>query len=713
MSTAAQSRFFAALLAAALPLAACDTIDAPIDPVSGAPMLWPEGQASEVGMKSSALLPVDGCGDVDALLRSLLTAEMVATLQAYFADALSSHERCSWWDTDLEAMAPQNSPAAAGQTSQTESPAHSETNNQVEGVDEADLVKTDGSYVYQVGNGAFRVLSSWPAAQTKLVAKVAIEGTPKKLFVHGDRALVYSSLDGGAQSAPGYRGWNTDGECTYGYDCVPTGDGHPTQISIFDLKDRTAPKLVRELKLSSSLLSARRVGSAVHTVVTFAPRRPTYSTWPGHLDVCDSSRVGIYEAFRALLLQNMEAIKSVKLDLTLPTLEDRVHTTDGVLVNASPLVGCGGFYRSSLADGAQMTSLVSLTIDDPLPARAVTIVSRPGVVYASTDALYLAEPRVRSHWGWYSDLADTSEVTTVHKFDLKGGVNGTSYLASGLAKGRLLNQFSLDEHDGFLRLASTGGHVSKGESSVQNTVTVLEQRGAALVVAGQVDGIAPGEDIRSVRFDGDRGFVVTFKKTDPLFVLDLASPRQPRVLGELKIPGFSTYMHMMDDKHLLTIGYDASDQGSFAWFTGVLLQIFDVSVPSAPTLKFKHLIGTRGSSSEALTDHLAFTYYAPKNLLALPMTICEGGNGDGGYGSGMTFSGLMVFDVTADQGFALRGQVSFPAGEVSCGNWWANGSSAVKRSLVIEDFVYSLSDTLLKVNGLGNLGMDLASVPLT
>ena len=176
---------------------------------------------------------------------------------------------------------------------------------------------------------------------------------------------------------------------------------------------------------------------------------------------------------------------------------------------------------------------------------------------------------------------------------------------------------------------------------VHSTLSVLEESNGALLVIGTLDRIAPTEDIRSVRFDGDRAFVVTFKKTDPLFVFDLANPRAPHMLGELKIPGFSTYMHMMDATHLLTIGYDAADQGNFAYFTGVLLQIFDVTDPTSPTLTHKEIIGTRGSSSEALTNHLAFNYFQPKGVLALPMTVCEGGGDNGNYGTTMTFSGLI------------------------------------------------------------------------
>ena len=228
-----------------------------------------------------------------------------------------------------------------------------------------------------------------------------------------------------------------------------------------------------------------------------------------------------------------------------------------------------------------------------------------------------------------------------------------------------------------------------------------------------MDDIAPTEDIRSVRFDGDHGFAVTFKKTDPLYVFDLTPPEAPRIVGELKIPGFSTYMHLMDEDHLLTIGYDADDQGDFAWFTGVMLQIFDVSDLTRPTLAHKEVIGTRGTSSEALTNHLAFNYYPTREALALPMTVCEGGGEGGGFGEEMTFSGLMVYHVTAEEGFSLTGEVTHPpSADIGCWNWWTDASSQVKRSVFMEDFVYSISETRLKVNGLNSLASDLVEIPL-
>jgi len=309
------------------------------------------------------------------------------------------------------------------------------------------------------------------------------------------------------------------------------------------------------------------------------------------------------------------------------------------------------------------------------------------------------------------------QASTVHKFRIGATPTLTGYEASGIVKGRVLNQFALDENEGHLRVATTTGHAPAPET--HSTMNVLKRNGSKLELTGKVDNIAPSEDIRSVRFDGSRGYIVTFKKTDPLYVFDLGNPSAPAITGELKIPGFSTYMHMMDASHLLTIGYDADDQGSFAWFTGVRLQIFDVSDMKNPKLDHVEIIGTRGSSSEALTNPLAFTYFAPKSVLALPMTICEGGSSGGGYGTNMTFAGLIVYDTTAGGGFKLKGKVPHPQSSSgngydssACSNWWTQAQSEVKRSVVMDDFVYSISQKRVKVNGLGNLASDIAEVSL-
>jgi len=268
----------------------------------------------------------------------------------------------------------------------------------------------------------------------------------------------------------------------------------------------------------------------------------------------------------------------------------------------------------------------------------------------------------------------------------------------------------MDEWAGYLRIATTRGKVP--DPNVSSSVSILaEGDNGNLVRVGAVDKIAPGEDIRAVRFDDDRGYVVTFKKTDPLFVLDLFQPAKPKILGELEIPGFSTYIHRIDADHLLSIGFDANDHGSFAYFDGVILQMFDVKNPTEPRLMHKEKIGTRGSSSQAATDHLAFNYFADQGLLAVPMTVCDGG-GDGQNGTVVSFSGLLVYDVDLERGFTKLDGVDHGGHGASCSTWWSQANSEVKRSIFLDDLVWSIAPNRAKVQKLSSLGTDLFDLAL-
>lgn len=600
----------------------------------------------------------------------------------------------------------------------------SSTNNQIATVDEADFVKNDDKFIYAAVNGTFQIVQAYPANEAHEVARIQLEGEPRKLFVEGDRAVVYVAVPGtgvsGGNWASSWGGYYSSGgssECTYGYDCVPSGDGTQTKILVFDIANRAAPVKIRELQSTGSLLAARRIGNTVHTVVVgelgALPPLKMYPDLEPQTCTTDAernaARDNAIQAWEKLRQDNMAILTTANVRSALPGLSE----------NAGPLTqSCDAVYRPTVEEGTTYTSVVSFDLTRATPPKSATIVGDPGVVYASESSLYMSVPRTRdedSDAPWYRGMPE-NYASIVHEFAIGDRPEATAYLASGIVKGRVIDQFALDEYQGHLRIATTTGRVPS--STVYSTMNVLERRGNVLSLTGWVDHIAPHEDIRSVRFDGSRGFVVTFKKTDPLFAFDLSNPQAPVLTGEVQIPGFSTYMHMMDDTHLLTIGYDANDQGSFAWFAGVRLQIFDVSNMANPRLLHAEVIGTRGSSSEALTNHLAFNYYAPKNILALPMTICEGGKG-GQYGTDLTFSGLMVYDVTVDGGFHLRGKVGHPNNadgngydSGTCSNWWTNASSEVKRSIVMDDFIYSISERRVKASSLLNLDVDLAEVSL-
>lgn len=640
------------------------------------------------------LVPLADCGEAKQFMKEVAIEKMSREIDRRLAE-YEAGTTCRWYgDYNTDA-------AGAGSGSGDSSPpaptTGTGTNNQVAGVDEADFIKNDGQYIYLAQNGALRIVDAWPADQTHAVSVTPLDGQPKKLFVLGDKALVYVAT-GEARTS-----WRNT-ECTYGYDCDFSGDGTATTLLVYNIADRAKPELERTISLSGSLIAARRIGSAVHTVVTQAASPFPEMSYDTGVELCGYSAwstkptpyyvMRARQAYENLRAANQKVIENTDLDQKLPSIADSAGLTD---IESSG--SCSSLYRSSITDGAAFTSIVSVDIDHPGPVKASTIVSRSGAIYASADALYMA---VAHNWN-----GDTS---TVHKFRISDIAGQTRYLASGYVPGRALNQFAMDERDGFLRIATTNGHVPSPD--VESQLTVLAEDGKDLVEVGAVEHIAPSEDIRSVRFDGEKAFIVTFKKTDPLFAFDLSDPRAPKLIGELKIPGFSTYMHMMDGQHLLTIGYDADDHGSFAFFDGVLLQIFDVSDPTTPTLLHKYIIGTRGSSSEALTNHLAFTWYPEYKLLALPMTICEGGD-DGTYGSLLTFSGLMVFDASLELGFAEHGRVPHAIGEnVSCSNWWTNATSVVKRSLFLDNFVYSISDAELKVRTVDALSTELVTVPL-
>ncbi|MDH3624951.1 MAG: beta-propeller domain-containing protein [Myxococcales bacterium] len=692
----------------------------------------------DVVLSLASLQPADGCDDVEAALREQAIEEMEQRLSDNEQLLLDSLSGGHWCYEDV-AYADGSGPPVPSGAREDGASDYSTTNTQVAGVDEADFVKNDSQYIYVLADGHFTIIDAWPAAEAHVVSSVPIEGEPKKLYVHENRAVIYSSLDplevpddpglwwgGGFAPIPG--GYYDPSECTYGYDCDFRGDGRGLLVTIFDIEDKSSPKVRRESELNGSYLNSRRVDDVVYTAITFPEvTLPGVTYWPeGLLEdfrySCEPLNLDegeIRVAFALLKAVNRALIEESTIHDYLPSIRDTRYVDGDRIAEDGLLNGCEGFYLSNARDGRQFLSLLSFDMTELDALNATTIVGRPGAVYANEQSLYVAVRH--DHWTmpvWYfDDPEQRPEATTVHKFRLYPGSIATDYRGSGVVKGRILNQFAMDEHAKHLRIATTTGHLPSPD--VHSTMSVLRDAAGELVVVGEVDGIAPTEDIRSVRFDGDVGFIVTFKKTDPLFVFDLSEANAPKIRGELKIPGFSTYMHLMDDNHLLTIGYDADDQGSFAWFQGVQLQIIDVADLEDPRLIHKEVIGTRGSTSEATTNHLAFNYFGSRDLLAIPMTICEGSGSGGGYAHEMTFSGLLVYNVTTGDGFDLLGGVPHAAPQSgpdywsACGNWWTNSNSLVQRSIFMESYVYSIAPDKINVAHIDDPAAVLVSINLT
>lgn len=662
---------------------------------SGGPSVdgWaPPGETTSLGFE----LKVSSCSELAQMGRKLVKTQERADAHEQRRAALS---RClptretlymnahggSCADTRFNADAgvaffvpTEELPTPSGGATETTS-----TNNQVVGVDEADIVKNDNQYVYTVGKEGVHVIDAWPAAETHEVAFIPVAGHPTRLFLNEGRLAIYATSAGGTNV------------CSYGYSCRTNAEPGPTQLLVFDVTQPSAPRELRRYAFSGGFSAARRIGSVVHTVLE---DRLTGTVARLNLTVSGSDADAVDSSYAATKVSIDTLIDAMPDDVFLPKVTRPLAS--GATQQA--VDGCEQALIASSADGASLTSLVSFDMATLSEPKRTVIASKPGFVYSSAAALYIATDGV----GAQPYVRSAKEQTTLHKIAL--AADGSRYVGSVLVPGHVLNQFSMDERENVLRVATSSGWVP--DPAVSSNVVTVAETGGKLSVLGTLAGLAPQEDIRSVRFDGDRAFIVTFKKTDPLYAIGLSDPAKPVVLGELKIPGFSTYMHPLDRDHLLAIGYDADDMGNFAYFNGIQIQIFDVSDLSAPKLLHKATIGTRGSSSEALTNHLAFTYFASRGLLALPMTICEGG-GNGTYGNQLTFSGLMVFDATVAGGIRERGRMPFETGAgIHCGNWWTDAQSEVKRSIFMDDFAIGISATAYKVAALSELSKPLKSI---
>ncbi len=607
------------------------------------------------------------------------------------------------------------------------------TNTQVKDVDEADFMKLvdSGRGLFLLHGNSLRKLKSFPPEQLSLEPpELKIEGSPSELFVTDEgRAVIFSSVWGYSN----FGGVLVDGAkpvepCAFG-PCAGgsyVGDGQLIKITVADV---SGDKLtaVRELYYQGSYVSSRRYDQIVRVIVQsensfdnlFSPEVDGYDPWgrPYEPEVIDEQ----LEQWRDRIATS---VRNTTLADWIPAAKE---LKDGKLVDIAP--GCDsyfvpqpGFANSGLV---QVLSLDVSKNDSELGG--VSVVGRASTVYSNVDRLVLAQPDYRWDNDGRGDFGFIDEQrTTLHTFALDAAK--TTYLASGWVFGHLpLNnqQFGLDvtgEHA--LRVATTGqkrahpnaklGSPEFWQTETQNLVSVLHEEGETLKVVGESDPLGhAGESVQSARFVGDRGYVVTFRQTDPLIVLDVSDDKEPVVLGEIEIPGFSQYMHPLDDDHLITFGRSGNG--------GSQLQLFDVSdplkIPAPKTLDFGG-----GSNSEIANNHKAFTYYAPLGLLALPVSGSRQANGIYSY-----MSALRVIHVDAQKGFELLGSIDhsgfatnqngcFSCGPSGCQSFCGNAGPDVRRGAIVESstatYVYAIGYGGVTVNDLKDLATPLGKVAL-
>ena len=515
------------------------------------------------------------------------------------------------------------------------------TNVQEQGVDEADVVKTDGDYFYIAGKDKVRMVNTEPPLQK--ISEVTVPGSVDSLYIYNDLLVViYTPTNGTGEIWP--QADPTD-ELMLGIPCwIPVEA--KVGVSVYDLSDIDNPVFLSNTEVDGHLVSSRLVGNRLHVVHQFLPNLPPIRVYYD----------GSSDDMEAVIASNMEQMEDVALSDLIPYYE----TTDrnGTTSQASQAVMPDDFYHPEDQDcGGGITTIMTFDLDNPTEKfKSAGVVADANIVYASTDALYIAS----SQWnGWISSMpVSASQQTVVQKFDITGDeVVGTG---GATIAGWVLNQFSLGEKNGILRIATTVDSYTDGTTKRTNSVYCLEAKDGKLNLIGSLEDLAKGEKLYAARFIGDRGYLVTFVTIDPLFTLDLSDPTRPRVVGQLKIPGYSDYIHPFGENHLMTIGKDTLNDDWGTWYQGVQLSIFDITDFAHPQLRHKIVIGDRGTHSEALFDHKAFTFWSSKNLLAIPIDLFVNDVSppepwDYGTYKG---SGLFVYRVSTENGFQSIGQIT-------------------------------------------------------
>ncbi len=557
---------------------------------------------------------------------------------------------------------PMAAPAPFSAFSQIASgPSYSTTNIQVAGVDEADTVKTDGYYIYLLSfskNSVYiidanpqnaKILSTITFDNSSSLAGIYLSQDSSKLAVLGSEYTLRSET---------YYYSSEDSETkSYTHEYFLPEDTK-TFVKVYDISDKTRPIVAQDFAASGSYFNSRMIGNYVYAVLS-------------------------------------QPVQVINETVTLPSVCTGAETTD---------ISPSQIYYVNKEDNYYnyftFTSVIGININDAAQSTANLTIMMGGAsnIYVSTNSLYIIYPGTTTYsvWGGQSE-----SITQVYKIRLDEST--LTFDAQGSIPGTVLNQYSMDEYSGNFRVATTSWR-----NKLQNNVYVLD---ASLTVVGKLENLASGENLHSARFMGEKCYLVTFKKTDPLFVIDLSQPSYPRVLGELKISGYSDYLHPFDETHIIGVGKETveASQGDFAWYQGLKLSLFDVSNVSAPQQMAKIVIGDRGTDSPVLSDPKAFLLDSNKGLLVLPVhlaminrTTYEPSASD--YGT-FVWQGAYVFKLTLNGGFELKGNVTHIEPQITAEKVGYRDQSAswITRSLYIDNTLYTISDQRIQFNNLEDM----------
>lgn len=570
----------------------------------------------------------------------------------------------------------------------------SETNNQVQGVDEADIIKTDGKYIYTVSGKTLFIVSAGEDAE--VISRISLDGYVSGIFIYEDTLAIF--------------GYEYD-EATYDFIGFRPQSGM-TYFDIYDMSDKENLELKEEYSFEGSYFNARLIENQVYFSVKSQPEYRDHYPLPivyrEGIDIepmvkeMPVDRImwhpGIYNYAQLVSVHSidLEGKKDVEsLSVAIDNAQTLYMSADNMFILGSEYISEWDIeqtiMKTLLQDDLTLedTNLIALikSADNRLLSQGEKEQKIMEVYYERMNAMSSKEQtsfqkEVDSELAKQLKEIEFFTYTTISKIRVDD--EKITYVGSGKVPGRTVNQFSLDEFDNHLRIATTVDARWSRNSERTDSFTNVFVLNEDLEEVGALTNLAPTERIYSTRFIQDRLYMVTFRQVDPFFVIDLSEPEKPTVLGDLKIPGFSRYLHPYDENHIIGIGQEATDMGRT---TGLKISIFNVEDVENPIEVAKFVTEEKYASSSALYEHKAFLFSKEKNLLVIPAYSY-------GWNDGDKYNGAFVFDISKDS-IELRGLIDHSSGN--------SYFQQVERSLYIDDLLYTKSPQLLRVNALDTL----------
>lgn len=476
---------------------------------------------------------------------------------------------------------------------------YSKTNVQVEGVDEADIIKTNGKYIFYRNGNANSNIEVIDTQTQEIVNEISMQNDKTKsefvreMYIDGEKLIVIVSSNVVVAITNNFESRTMDYAPRETY----------TKAIVYDFSNIKDIFVYRTLELEGNYKNSRLINHKLYMIT---------NNTPGYYQIKDLVAEDLNQNYRDSFVTEEYNAKTINDIYYFPDAKDK------------------SFMNVAVVD---LESKEEMKVESFLGAGETLYMNTQNMYIATTKYMYPHDNKKQTN-EYYKTL--------IYKISLENG--GLTYVAQAELDGMIDSQFSMDEYDSNLRIALTS---FKANEESDNNLYVLDKE---LNVIGKIEDLAVGEKIYSVRFIADKGYVVTFKQVDPLFVIDLSNPEKPEVKGELKIPGYSSYLHPYDENHIIGIGYDTVSNGhGGVTNSGVKLSLFNISDPANPIEIGNLIIGDRGTYSMATDDHKAVMFSKEKNMLAFPINISED------YYT--TFRGAMCFEIDLEKGFNELGRM--------------------------------------------------------